>query len=171
MGLEYCFQNKVRVLLWPVGLTHQISCQIFNLSHSCYTGPPVLPCLHHMCLWIRISASAIPQKHFPSRSLYDPIPHLIQGSVYISPRESSSLTSLSKAMPPVQVLCSFSCLFLHNFCYLLISYEFVHFVSSDRMAAPEEHGFLFGWFIAVYSAPLKMSGPLCLKVGELSCEI
>lgn len=28
--LKYCFQNKAQVLLWPVGLTHQLFCQIFN---------------------------------------------------------------------------------------------------------------------------------------------
>lgn len=124
-----------------------------------------------MCFWLSISASAVPQKCFPSRCLYDSIPCFIWVLIHLSPpqRVFPDL-SIQNSSPP-HPISSLSCLFLHNICYLLTYHILVYLASPEGMAAPLEQGFLSVGFIAIYSAPWMVPGPLCLKAGQLHTEI
>lgn len=65
-----------------------------------------------MCFWLSISASAVPQKCFPSRCLYDSISCFIQGLIHLSPpqRVFPDL-SMQNSSLPIRSLASPACFF------------------------------------------------------------
>lgn len=93
--------------------------------HSCHTSPAGLPWLNHMCLWIASLPLLFHRKAFLPDACMIKFPTWFSSQFMYHLPEKSSLTTLSKTMPPVQLLCSLSCLFLHNICYLLTSYIFI----------------------------------------------
>ena len=133
--------------------------------HSCHTVLPALPWMHHMCLWIRISASAVPQKCFPSRCPCDSVLHFVQGSTHRSPpREIFSDCSVPSNTTNC-LISSLPCLFPHNIGYLLTLYIHWSCLPQEK-GSPMGVGMLSVRCSAVCSALWMVPGPLCLKVGE-----